>query len=226
MTKVRTLLLIDDDPAHAEVFREALIDVSDGPYAGEWVTTLPDGCQRLRKKGIWAVFLNLHLHGSEGLCAFDQLLEAAPGIPTLVLGGAEDKTIALQALKRGAKDYLIEGHIDCYSLSRAIHNMGERETAEEALFAEKARARITLDSIGDAVLSTDILGNVTYLNVVAEKMTGWSREAASGRPLAEVFRIIDGITRNPAPNPMESAIAKNKTVALIFSFDAMGLNLP
>ena len=73
---------------------------------------------------------------------------------------------------------------------------------------------MTLNSIGDAVLSTDILGNVTYLNVVAEKMTGWTCAEAIGRPLAEVFHIIDGVTRIPAPDPMEVAIQENKTVKL------------
>jgi diguanylate cyclase (GGDEF)-like protein/PAS domain S-box-containing protein len=210
----RTLLLIDDDPAHAKVFREALVDAGDGPFEGEWVRTLAEGFVRLEKKGIWAIFLNLRLGETEGLTTFNQLHHAAPGMPTLVLGGSGDKAIALQALGRGAKDYLLEGHIDCDSLSRAIRNMMERETAEDALFTEKARAQVTLDSIGDAVLSTDILGDVSYLNAVAEKMTGWSREAASGRPLVEVFRIIDGITRKAAPNPMELAIKENKTVAL------------
>ncbi len=71
----------------------------------------------------------------------------------------------------------------------------ERKRAEEALFVEKERAEVTLNSIGDAVLSTDISGNVTYLNVVAESMSGSTRVEASGRPLAEVFNIVDGTTR-------------------------------
>ena len=214
MTNKRTLLLIDDDPGHAKVFREALLDASDGPFEGEWITTLTDGLPRLEKKGIWAIFLNLRLSGNEGLSAFDQVLHAAPDVPVLVLGGPRDKAIAIQALKCGAKDYLIEGHIDCYSLSRAIRNMVERETAEDALFTEKARAQVTLDSIGDAVISTNISANVTYLNPVAEKMTGWSKKDALGRPFAEIFKIIDGATRKTAPNPIAVAIEENKTVAL------------
>ncbi len=86
--------------------------------------------------------------------------------------------------------------------------------AEEALFQEKERAQVTLNSIGDAVLTTDLSGNVTYLNQVAEAMTGWSREDAMGRPLAEVFRIIDGTTRQVALNPVQRAIEENKTVWL------------
>ena len=86
--------------------------------------------------------------------------------------------------------------------------------AEEALFEEKERAQVTLNSIGDAVLTTDLPGNVTYLNLVAEAMTGWSRDDALGRPLAEVFRIIDGTTRQAAVNPAQRALEEDRTVGL------------
>jgi diguanylate cyclase (GGDEF)-like protein/PAS domain S-box-containing protein len=214
MTNTRTLLLMDDDPAHAQTFREALLNANGGPFQGEWVRTFAEGFERLEKKGIWAIFLNLHLSDSQGLSALDKLLQAAPGVPTLVLGGIEDEAIAIEALRRGAKDYLVEDRIDSYSLARAIRNMAERETAEDTLFTERARAKVTLDSIGDAVISTGISGNVTYLNAVAEEMTGWSKEEALDRPFAEVFKIIDGNTRKTAPNPVASAIEKNTTVAL------------
>ena len=214
MTDPRTLLLIDDNPVHARVFREALSDTSDGPFEGEWITTLADALTRLSKKKIWAIFVNLRLGGCKSLAVFDQILHSAPGVPILVLGGPHDRAVAVQALQRGAKDYLVEGHVDCYSLSRAIRNMVEREAAEDALFTEKARAQVTLDSIGDAVISTNTSANVTYLNPVAEMMTGWSKEDASGRPFAEVFKIIDGNTRKTAPDPIAVAIEKNTTVAL------------
>lgn len=86
--------------------------------------------------------------------------------------------------------------------------------AEESLFLEKERAEVTLNSIGDAVLTTDLTGNVTYLNLVAEELTGWSREEALGRPLAEVFKIVDGTTRQVALNPAQRAMSENKTVGL------------
>ena len=92
--------------------------------------------------------------------------------------------------------------------------MVERAANAEALFEEKERAQVTLNSIGDAVMSTDVRGNVTYLNAVAESMTGWSREEAAGHPLEEVFHIIDATTREAAPNPMALAIRENKTVGL------------
>ena len=64
------------------------------------------------------------------------------------------------------------------------------------------------------MLSTDISGNVTYLNLAAEKMTGWSREEAVGRPLAEVFCVVGDETRETAANPMELAVRHNQTVSL------------
>jgi diguanylate cyclase (GGDEF)-like protein/PAS domain S-box-containing protein len=88
------------------------------------------------------------------------------------------------------------------------------QAAEEALFAEKERAQVTLDSIGDAVMTTDLAGLVTYLNLEAESLTGWSRQDAVGRPIAEIFRIFDGETRVPAASPAQRAIEEDRTVGL------------
>jgi diguanylate cyclase (GGDEF)-like protein/PAS domain S-box-containing protein len=76
------------------------------------------------------------------------------------------------------------------------------------------RAQLTLDSIGDAVITTDIAGNITYLNPVAESMTGWSQREAAGRSLPDVLRIIDSQSREPALNPLAMAMLHNKTVGL------------
>src|SRR5207248_994869 len=68
--------------------------------------------------------------------------------------------------------------------------------------------------IGDAVLCTDVGGRVTYLNTVAEAMTGWTRAEATGRPIETVFTIINEATRTRFPNPMDMALRQNKTVVL------------
>src|SRR5207244_9790969 len=159
-------------------------------------------------------FLNLFLPDSRGIDTFDKLRLLASAAPIVVLGGVDDEDICKTAMLHGAEDYLLEGHVDSYSFARAIRNILEREVARQELFIEKERAQVTLNSIGDAVLSTDISGNVTYLNHAAESLTGWSREEALRRPVAEVFQIIDGATRQPARNPMELAVQQNKTVEL------------
>lgn len=90
----------------------------------------------------------------------------------------------------------------------------ERKKMEEALFVAKERAQVTLNSIGDAVICTDISGNITFLNPVAEKMTGWLGQDAEGRPMAEVLQIRDATTREVIANPMEKAIGRDQTMHL------------
>jgi diguanylate cyclase (GGDEF)-like protein/PAS domain S-box-containing protein len=92
--------------------------------------------------------------------------------------------------------------------------ISERQVMEDALFAEKERAQVTLNSIGDAVICTDISGNVTFLNPVAERMTGWAHLEALSRPMPEVFIVLDTLTRETIPNPMELAIGQNRTLNL------------
>ncbi|MES1190400.1 MAG: EAL domain-containing protein [Steroidobacter sp.] len=84
----------------------------------------------------------------------------------------------------------------------------------ESLFAASERAQITLDSIGDAVVSIDIAGRVIYLNAAAENMTGWLLEQAAGHLADEVLHIVDATTRATVQNPMMAAIRRNETTRL------------
>lgn len=111
--------------------------------------------------------------------------------------------------------------LESYGYVQTVEDVTERKSteadlraAEEALFDEKERAQVTLNSIGDAVLTTDLQGKLTYLNLVAERMTGWSCKEALQRPLSEVFNIIDGNSRQAASSPAQRAIDGNKTVGL------------
>jgi diguanylate cyclase (GGDEF)-like protein/PAS domain S-box-containing protein len=93
-------------------------------------------------------------------------------------------------------------------------DISERQAIEDELFAEKERAQVTLNSIGDAVICTDLAGNISFINRVAETMTGWSGEEAIGRPMPDVLRILDADTRYAIPNPMAAAVAENRTLIL------------
>jgi diguanylate cyclase (GGDEF)-like protein/PAS domain S-box-containing protein len=207
------ILLIESDAVAAKEIRAALASAASGTFDVEWVGQLSEGLARLRKGGIDAVLLSLSLPDSQGIETFDKVFIAAPDVPILILGGNVSEALAKEAVQRGAQDYLLPDHLD-YSLPRALRNAIERKSVEDALFVEKERAVVTLNSIGDAVLCTDISGKITYLNLVAETMTGWQREEATGKPLAEVFRIVDGATRKTARDPMEMAVEQNRTVGL------------
>jgi len=74
--------------------------------------------------------------------------------------------------------------------------------------------RVTLRSIGDAVLTTDTEGRITYINEVAESLTGWSHEDALGQPLERVFQILNEVTRQPVENPATRALREGVVVGL------------
>ena len=90
----------------------------------------------------------------------------------------------------------------------------QRDAAEASLFAEKERAQVTLASIGDAVITTDVAGRVDFLNSVAEQMTGWSYAEAAGRPLDEIFRIINETSRVVLENPVEVVLRTGAIVGI------------
>lgn len=208
------ILVIECDAATVELILGALSKASYGPHPIECVATLADGLARISKGGIKAILLNLFLSDSQGIETFDKLYATAPHVPVLVLSEEAQEGVAQQAIQNGAQDYFLKNHITSYSLSHTLRNVITRKAADEALFVEKERAQVTLNSIGDAVISTDLAGTVNYLNLVAERMTGWSREDAVGQPLAHVLQILDGGTREPARSPIELAIQRNKVVGL------------
>jgi diguanylate cyclase (GGDEF)-like protein/PAS domain S-box-containing protein len=92
--------------------------------------------------------------------------------------------------------------------------MGDRGAAEEALIEKKERAQVTLNSIGDGVGCTDLEGRITFVNVVAERLTGWSWTEAVGRPMEEIIRIVDVKTHRLIPDLTNRAVRGDKTVHL------------
>ena len=213
----QTVLLIHGDAVKAKVVQETLRSSIDGYFIVEWVELCAEGVQRLCRDGkgrIAAVLVNLYLRDSHGLETFDRIFQTSPDVPILVLSSAGSENAAKQAVQRGAQDYLLEDHIDSYLLPKTLRNMLERASNAEAMFREKERAQVTLNSIGDAVVCTDVAGNVTFVNPIAEAMTGWPAGEAIGRPFIEVFRIIDVLDHNRAVNPMALVIQTNKTMNL------------
>ena len=92
-----------------------------------------------------------------------------------------------------------------------IANITERKRAEQAMFAEKERAQVTLQSIGDAVISTDAEGRIEYINPIAESLTAWSLAEARGRPIGDVLNLVNEITREPIENPLVSALGRGES---------------
>jgi diguanylate cyclase (GGDEF)-like protein/PAS domain S-box-containing protein len=217
------VLLIQGGQKDAQVVRAALANHPDQEYRVEWVNSGALGLERLALLsaqprdgpiGIAAILVDLRLPDFAGLEIVDRLFALAPHTPLVVLCSLEDEVLAKAAIRRGAQDFLRKEQLNSYMLPKTLAAAIERAAITEALLAAQERAQVTLDSIGDAVISTDVEGRVTYLNLVAERLTGWRLHEAMGLPLQEVFRIVDAVTRTTVPNPMAMATEGNVPVGL------------
>jgi diguanylate cyclase (GGDEF)-like protein/PAS domain S-box-containing protein len=92
-----------------------------------------------------------------------------------------------------------------------VSDITERKRAEQAIFAEKDRALVTLQSIGDAVISTDAGARIDYLNPVAERLTGWTVDEARGRPIGDVLQLIDESTRQSVAYTLDRVLINGET---------------
>jgi len=114
--------------------------------------------------------------------------------------------------------FVILATTSAFLLARLRHHHQRLEQTviekTKSLYESNQNYLITLNSIGDAVIVTDANGAITFLNPVAEELTGWTHEEAQQKPLAEVFNIVHAHTLNPAENPVEKVIETGKVVGL------------
>ena len=157
---------------------------------------------------------DLLLPDAQGIEVYARLHQLVPRLPILILCGPENVATARLAMRLGAQDYLLRERLDDYELAKAIDGMMQRAAIAAELLATQDRARATLDSIGDAIISSDPHGRVTYLNEVAETMTGWTLADAAGQPVDRVLRLVDAATHTHLPSPMLAALQLNQTVGL------------
>ena len=134
MTSQRpTVLLIEDEPDYARVLQEMLVRETNPPLGVTSVDRLRAGLDHLAKGGIDVVLLDLFLPDSRGLDTFTRIHLHVPEIPIVVLTVYDDDAVALEAVRKGAQDYLLKGHVDGKMLSRVIRYAIERHRMQATL---------------------------------------------------------------------------------------------
>ncbi|RYY76173.1 MAG: EAL domain-containing protein [Gammaproteobacteria bacterium] len=215
------VLLIESNASDAERIWAALTGVEDSPYHLDCTHSLDEGIAFLRQMdhAIDIVMVDLASVKDASADPIGQIISASPHARVLVVG--EDESYAPEAISKGAHEFLARSQIHTYWLPRAIRYLAQQrehdlimQAQQKALHDEKARANVALNSIGDAILTTDLAGNIIYMNHAAEILVGCARENALGQPLSDVFKIINRNTRVIATNPALYAIEKNSPVGL------------
>ena len=206
----KTVLLIENDREQTRIIRAMFDDQGSYSFALTHVACLADAETYLAGHSVDIVLLDLGLSDPVGLEAVRRARAVAPHVCMVLLSSLDDEPKAIQAIQEGAQDYLIKGQIEPHKLMRALSNAVERNFHEEILTNEKERAQATLNCIADAVICTDMSGNITFFNPIAGSMMGWPLKDAVGRPLTEAFRIVDATTRKAILDPMAKAASEDQ----------------
>ena len=132
------------------------------------------------------------------------------GVP-LIQG---NKVIGMVGLANRKGGYCQEQLDTMEALAGAISQVLMRHKAEQSLRQNRQLLAVTLESIGDGVIVTDIQGNVTFINGEAERLTGWKNADAQGKKLAKIFNIVNDHTRQPVENPVDKVLRLGTVVGL------------
>ena len=103
---------------------------------------------------------------------------------------------------------------EAIGIEGTIRDITPLKQAKEALHYEKERAQVTLGSIGDGVITTDLNGNIEYMNTVAEQSTGWKLQEARGKPMPKVFRLVDEKSLEPPPDPVALSLEQGQSTVV------------
>ncbi|MEP6487159.1 EAL domain-containing protein [Microcoleus vaginatus GB2-A3] len=227
------ILIVDDLPDNLRLLRDTL------RAEGYKVRSAITGTLALRaaqSPSTELILLDIKLPDMDGYEVCRQLKsdERTADIPIIFLSALNETFNKVQGLAAGGVDYIakpfqveevlarVETHLTIGRLQQKLQKQNlrllieieERQRLEESLFAEKELAQVTLESIGDAVITTDAEGNVRYFNPIAERLTGWKAHEVQGVPLSTVFLIVDSVTGEPVENPINKALLEQRIVSL------------
>jgi PAS domain S-box-containing protein len=217
------VLIVDDDPALLDALPEALrLRMSE--LAVETCDAAADALRRIADKDYDAIVTDIKMPGMDGLGLLDEIHRLRPETPTLLITGHGEHDLAVQALRRGAYDYIqkpIDREYFTASLARAIE---KRELARriELQRLELERHSHVLEHVGDGVFVLDRSGVVRFWNLAAERITGIGLEQAVGRQARELLGGWDEVTPSI---PVAGAGRPKHQLARMLPFEIEGREL-
>ena len=205
------ILIVEDDAIIAASIQNILTkfeyDVSSAVAFGE------EALQKVDEGPPDLVLMDIYLAGKLNGIETAAQIHARFDIPVVYLTAYSDDALLQQAKITEPYGYLVKPVQD-RELHATIEMAFHRHELERKLKENERWLDTTLRSIGDAVIATDEKGYVTFLNPIAEELTGWRQEEALGRDLTEVFHIVSEATGAPTENPVEKVIREKAVITL------------
>jgi PAS domain S-box-containing protein len=210
-SKVIRVLLIEDNPGYSEVIRIMLERIGDARFDMVGVQRLSDGLQNLSDANFDVVLLDLKLPDSQGIDTFEKVHAAAPGLPIIVLTVTDNDALALEAVQKGAQDYLVKERVDGKLLEHSIRYAIERKQAEEmlknhreylegqviertaALRESEGRYRTFFEQSKDVIFITSHEGTILEVNQATMDLFGYTREEMMAMKTQKLY--VDAVDR-------------------------------
>ena len=215
-----TVLIVDDDPALLDALPEAL-RLRMGELTVETSDSAPDALAKIAVADYDAIVTDIKMPGMDGLALLDEIQKARPETPTLLITGHGEHDLAVQALRRGAYDYIqkpIDREYFTVSLSRAIEKRRlDRQIELQRL--ELERHSHVLEHVGDGIFVVDRDGVVQFWNLAAEQITGIGLDDAVGSRAGDLLGGWDDISPSI---PVAGAVRPKRQLARMLPFDVNG----
>lgn len=188
------ILLIEDNPADAVLFRERLAEAGGGPYDVHCVDSLSEGLAELGRRPIPydIVVVDLTLPDSAGLPTFHQIYETAGPVPVVISSGLHDEDLAVRAVQAGAEDYLNKDQSDPFWLGRSLRHAIERRRLREAIRQSNERFHQLVEQASDAFFIIDSENHVVDMNRQACESLGYSRSDMLAMPFVDIDPSFNG----------------------------------
>jgi len=205
------VLLIEDNPGYSEVIRLMLDKIQSSRFKLVCAKRLSEGLNHLGQNCMDIILLDLKLPDSQGIETFNMVYAQAKGLPIIVLTVTDNDEIALEAVQKGAQDYLVKEQVDAKTLVHAIRYAIERKRVEETLRETNLFLQNILES-SDAIsiLYTDCEGIILYWNTGAENIFGYTAEEVIGRHKADILYPQDDAETKQSIEEVKSFIVNNK----------------
>lgn len=226
MSAQHCILVIDDDPDYAESQQEFL---EEHGFRAIATTTEEQALDLIRNEPVEIVLIDIRIGRGNGVELIRSLKKIKPDLICIMVTAYASIATAVEAIKEGAYEYLtkpVNPEDLLATLNRAtgfIKLHDERDSAKNALAREQDRAQVTLEAIGDGVITTDVNGRIEYMNPAAEKITNWSAAMAKGLQIEKVIILKNEINNKAVDNPVYKCLREQqsldipKTVILVRS---------
>jgi PAS domain S-box-containing protein len=201
-------LLIEDDPDDILLLKDSLAEIGLGRIKLDTTDRLSRGLIQLAAQSYDVLLLDLNLPDSRGLDTLTTTVRRFPRLPVVVLSGLADDAITIEAVRRGAQDYLVKGEINGPLVMRVVRYAIERKQVEAVLRASEARYRTLVDASPNGITLSDLEGRLVLCNQQAARLHGYPNpEAMLG---TDFFKLVTPADRRSAALNTQKALNEGR----------------